>query len=244
MDGNSTATLQTPKLGRRLGRGLNALLGGDAEPRNESQTIATVDAETPPAADEIAIELIERNPYQPRREFEEEALLELSESIRQHGILQPLLVRSHGDHYQLIAGERRLLAAQKVGLESVTCRVLELEDKAVCEVALEENLKRRDLSVLEKAQAFQEYLKRFNTSIEELAKQLSMNRSTVSNMLRLLELAEPVKTALNKAEISAGHARALLALDELEYSILYAVANRICPGGNGVPSAAEARIEA
>lgn len=193
---------------RRLGRGLNALLGaasmgGSEESSNSSQT-------------EISVELIERNPFQPRQDFDQTALNELVDSIRQHGVLQPLLVRAAGDGYQLIAGERRLISAKKAGLSQVPCRVLTLTDQQVSEVALEENLKRQDLNVLEKAIAFQEYLKRFGCTIEDLARRLSFERSTVSNMLRLLELPESVKSDLRADKISAGHGRALLALKSEE----------------------------
>ncbi len=206
---------------KRLGRGLNALLGG---PDDEPATISAVDSSTPSAAGDlrqVPIKTIEPNPFQPRTEFDDAALKELSESIQQHGVLQPLLVRAlPNGGWQLIAGERRMLAAQQAGLATVPCRVLELDDQQVCEVALEENLKRKDLHVLEKAQAFQDYLQRFGRSIEELAKQLSLDRSTVSNMLRLLELAEPVKQSLRSDKISAGHARALLSLTESDQIVL------------------------
>lgn len=189
---------------RRLGRGLNALLG----------TVSMGGADDMSAGDqaEISVELIERNPFQPRQDFDQSALNELVDSIRQHGVLQPLLVRQSGDGYQLIAGERRLISAKKAGLTQVPCRVLNLTDQQVSEVALEENLKRQDLNVLEKAIAFQDYLKRFGCTIEDLARRLSFERSTVSNMLRLLELPEAVKTDLRADKISAGHARALLAV--------------------------------
>jgi ParB family chromosome partitioning protein len=200
---------------RRLGRGLSALLGGGPE---EQASFLQQSAIAAPQIDpsQIHIELIERNPFQPRKDFEAESLHELVESIRQHGVLQPLLVRAVGNHYQLIAGERRLLASKQAGLESVPCRVLELDDQRVCEAALEENLKRQDLNVLEKAQAFQDYLQRFGSTMEELAKQLSMNRSTVNNYLRLLELPEAVKESLRADRITNGHARALLSLPEAD----------------------------
>ena len=200
---------ENPGMKRRLGRGLNALLGGvpdDAELPNPAVRLHS------PEQDEISSELIERNPYQPRREFDQKAIDELAESIRKHGVLQPLLVRAIGDRYQLIAGERRWRASKQVGLDTIPCRVVELEDKAVCEAAIEENLKRQDLNVVEKAMAFKDYLDKFNCSIEDLARQLSMNRSTVSNMLRLLELPEVVQEAVRQDRISGGHARALLAL--------------------------------
>jgi ParB family chromosome partitioning protein len=175
------------------------------------------ESETPvmlasPASDEISVELIERNPFQPRREFVPAAIDELASSIRKHGVLQPLLVRAKGDGYQLVAGERRWRAAQQVGLENIPCRVVELEDNQVCEAAIEENLKRQDLNVLEKADAFRDYLERFGGTVEELAKRLSMNRSTVSNMMRLLELPDHVQEAVRQERISGGHARALLPL--------------------------------
>lgn len=199
---------------RRLGRGLNALLGsGDENASHEGEH-----GEEGPAieAGHIHVELIDRNPFQPRKDFDEESLAELTESIKQHGLLQPLLVRPYNGQYQLIAGERRLLASKRAGLDTIPCRVLELEDKQVCAVAIEENLKRKDLNVLEKAQAFKEYLDRFNSTIEDLAATLSLNRSTVSNFIRLLDLAEPVKKALGEDKISAGHARALLTLEHDE----------------------------
>ena len=200
---------------RRLGRGLHALLGGGHdEARIEHATSATTAASNPADPSHIHVDLIERNPFQPRKDFEAESLAELVESIKQHGVLQPLLVRPHGGQYQLIAGERRLMAARQAGLDDVPCRVLELDDRRVCEAAIEENLKRKDLNVLEKAQAFQDYLTRFNSTVEDLARQLSMNRSTVTNYIRLLELPDFVKTALASERISNGHARALLTLDE------------------------------
>lgn len=204
-------TADKPKLKRRLGRGLNALLGSPEEQAVES-TAPVMQAS--PAADEISVELIERNPFQPRREFAADAISELADSIRKHGVLQPLLVRATGDGYQLVAGERRWRAAQQVGLENIPCRVVELGDNQVCEAAIEENLKRQDLNVLEKAEAFHDYLERFGGTVEDLSKRLSINRSTVSNMMRLLELPDHVQEAVRKDRISGGHARALLPLPE------------------------------
>jgi ParB family chromosome partitioning protein len=204
---------------RRLGRGLSALLGGngpsdgqqsDTDGMPVSFSIPNPVAQQDP--NQIHVELIDRNPFQPRKDFDAESLNELVESVRQHGVLQPLLVRPCGTQYQLIAGERRLLAARQAGLETVPCRVLELEDRAMCEAALEENLKRRDLNVLEKAQAFQDYLKRFGTTADDLARQLSMSRSSLCNFLRLLDLSDFVKEALLAERVTYGHARAILSL--------------------------------
>lgn len=220
----------TPEVSRRrLGRGLNALLG----------TGSYGDEPATPTGDssEVHVDLIDRNPFQPRQEFEAEALNELADSIRQHGVLQPLLVRQVGDGYQLIAGERRLIAARKAGLEIVPCRVLSLDDQQVCEVALEENLKRQDLNVLEKARAFQDYLNRFQCPIEELGRRLSLDRSTVSNMLRLLELPTVIQADLSANKITAGHARAILSLDETRQ---LALCDRIQKDGLSVRKTEEA----
>ena len=215
---------------RRLGRGLNALLG----------TASMGSSDEPTSADqtEISVELIDRNPFQPRQDFDQSALNELVDSIRQHGVLQPLLVRPAGDGYQLIAGERRLISAKKAGLRQVPCRVLNLTDQQVSEVALEENLKRQDLNVLEKAIAFQEYLKRFGCTIEDLARRLSFERSTVSNMLRLLELPESVKNDVRNDKISAGHARAILALKNQDDQL--ALSQRVQKEGLSVRKTEEA----
>lgn len=206
---------------RRLGRGLTALLGSSSDEAGESRnysgppTIPITAA--PPSSDDVAMELIERNPYQPRRDFDQAAIDELADSIRRHGILQPLLVRQRPNGetgYQLVAGERRWRAAQQVGLETIPCRVLDFQDQQVAEAALEENLKRQDLNALEKAQAFRDYLERFGGTIEELGRQLSLNRATVSNMMRLLELPADVQALVRQEKISAGHAKAILPLSE------------------------------
>jgi len=200
---------------RRLGRGLSALLGsgaGESAGSTSGVPVAFESRQDVADSNQVHVELIERNPFQPRKDFETESLDELVESIRQHGVLQPLLVRPCGAQYQLIAGERRLMAAKRAGLETVPCRVLELEDQAMCEAALEENLKRRDLNVLEKAQAFKDYMERFAASIDDVAKQLSMSRSSVCNFLRLLDLTDFVKDALLAERVSFGHARAILSL--------------------------------
>lgn len=211
VDQNVDQQEQVPR--RRLGRGLSALLGnqnsGGGVPENGDHPGAT-------STDEIHVDLIERNPFQPRKEFAADGLRELADSIQKQGVLQPLIVRPFEDRYQLIAGERRLLAAKQAGRETIPCRVIEADDQTVCEIAIDENLKRRDLNVLEKAEAFQDYIDRFQCSVEDLAGRLSLDRSTVSNMIRLLGLCEDAKIALREDKISAGHARAILSLEEPE----------------------------
>jgi len=212
---------------RRLGRGLSALLGsgGDAEGAEGSGIIPMHQPSAAPApgTDDIALEMIERSPSQPRRDFDQAAIDELADSIRRHGMLQPMLVRKREDGepgYQLIAGERRWRAAQQIGLERVPCRVIQFSDRQASEAALEENLKREDLNVLEKALAFREYLDRFGGTIEDLARQLSMSRANVSNIMRLLELPEPVQQLVRSDRLSAGHARAMLPLSTAQQVLL------------------------
>lgn len=193
---------------RRLGRGLSAMLGaGPAYSESEPETAELRN---------IPVQEISRNPFQPRKDFNQDELNELSDSIREHGVLQPILVREFEGSYQLIAGERRWLASQRAGLTLIPCRVVDVIDQTAFDYALEENLKRKDLTDVEKALAFRRYLDHFGCSIEELGKQLSMSRSAVSNILRLLDLCEPVRNALSTGKISSGHARALLPLPEAE----------------------------
>lgn len=206
---------------RRLGRGLDALLGGKSQPAQEGEPVAIARAvpvgeSSPQSRTMLKVDQIRRNPFQPRSEFDEQSLKELAKSISLHGVLQPVLVRKTEQGYQLIAGERRWLAAQKAGLNEIPCRIMDLADREVSEAAIEENLKRKDLNVLEKAQAFQDYVDRFGCTIEELGKRLSMDRSTVSNMLRLLELPEPVRQLLHEEKITGGHAKAMLPLEEAD----------------------------
>ncbi|MBI5758508.1 MAG: ParB/RepB/Spo0J family partition protein [Planctomycetales bacterium] len=194
---------------RRLGRGLTSLLGGGGhEPSHAAQDEAAGEFL------QIDVDGIFRNPLQPRQEFEPTALAELADSVAQHGVLQPLLVRRLDGGFQIVAGERRWLAAKKAGLHAVPCRVVVMDDRVVTEVAIIENLQRADLNELEKAQAFQDYLEKFSGTIEELARKLGKDRSTVSNCLRLLELPDFVKLALRSGKVTAGHARALLPLEE------------------------------
>lgn len=215
MSENQSAEKQTgnhPGANRRLGRGLNALLGGGT-PASEEKAAA------PQAQGElrnIPINEISRNPFQPRKNFDAETLGELASSIKEHGVIQPVVVREFNGAFQLVAGERRWQAAQKAGLTTIPCRIVDVIDKTACEFAIEENLKRQDLNDLEKAQAFRDYIDQFECSIEELGKQISMSRSAVSNILRLLDLSDPVKNALHSGRISSGHARALLSLEEAD----------------------------
>ncbi len=201
---------------RRLGRGLSSLLG--QSPAEEPAPTPTESAPTPVVGSSelvhVSVDEIERNPFQPRREFDLDAINELVDSVSQHGVLQPLLVRLTEKGYQLIAGERRLIASQNAGLRTVPCRVLEMDDQAVFEIAIVENDQRQDLNDIERAQAYQEYLDKFHCTVEDLARKVGKGRSSISNSLRLLELPDFIKRAITERKISAGHGRALLPMED------------------------------
>lgn len=183
----------------RLGKGLSALLG-DSKGN---------DAGKPGDQRQLPVERIQHNPNQPRKTFDEDEINHLCDSIRNHGILQPLVVRQVGDIFQLIAGERRLRAAQKAGLAAVPVHVVNFNDQEVLEAALVENIQRSDLNPIEKAQGFKEYLDRYQMTQEQLAARLGMDRSSVSNLVNLLHLPPEVQDAVRIGQISLGHAKIL-----------------------------------
>ncbi len=183
---------------RGLGRGLEALLSPTGE---DNQTA------------ELAIEQIVPRSDQPRRTFDQKSLQELAESIKEHGILQPVLVRPRGIGYELIAGERRWRAAQIAGLQTIPGIIREMDDMEVDEASLIENLQRDDLSVLEEAQAYKNMLEKHNYTQEALAQRIGKSRAHIANVIRILGLPEIVLQMVDKKSLSAGHARALLALD-------------------------------
>ncbi len=187
----------------RLGRGLSALL---KDPAGATDAVEAGKRVSLPVAQ------IEHNPYQPRKLFDEDEIAHLSESIRNHGVLQPLVVRQIGEQFQLIAGERRLRAAQKAGLAEVPVHVVNFNDQEVLEAALAENIQRSDLNPIEKAQGFKEYLDRFNVTQEQLAHRLGMDRTSVSNLVNLLNLPPEVQNAVRFDQISLGHAKILKGL--------------------------------
>lgn len=182
----------------RLGRGLDALLG-DAD----GNGVATL------SSAEVPVEQIQTNPYQPRKTFDDDEILSLGESIKNHGVLQPLVVRQVDGQYQLIAGERRLRAARLVGLSAVPVRVVDFNDQQVLEAALVENIHRADLNPIEKAQGFKEYLDRFEMTHEQLAARLGLARTTITNLLNLLEMSQPIQDAVRTGQITLGHAKTL-----------------------------------
>jgi ParB family transcriptional regulator, chromosome partitioning protein len=165
----------------------------------------------------VRIDQIDSNPDQPRRDFNPDEIKKLSESISAHGLLQPVVVRRVNDRYQIIAGERRMRAAVRAGWTDVPVNIIDADDRQTAELAIIENLQRKDLNALEKAACFQRYLEQYGSTQEELASRLNLDRSTIANMIRLLELPQAVQDALRKGDVTQGHARALLPLgDERE----------------------------
>lgn len=185
---------------RALGRGIEALIPGIAE--TESQQVMEVD-----------LAEVEADPNQPRQLFDEEKIDELAASIREHGVIQPLLVRRVGHGYRLVAGERRLRAAVKAGLSKVPVVVREMDDREAMEVSLVENLQREDLGPLEQASAFQRLADEFQLTQEEIARRVGKSRPEVANTVRLLRLEPEVKVLITEGRMSGGHGRALVGLE-------------------------------
>ncbi len=185
-----------------LGKGLGALIiSEDNEPTGTT---------------EIKINEIEPNINQPRKRFDDEHLKTLSDSIRQHGVVQPIIVRKEGEGYKIVAGERRWRAARLAGLETIPVIIKELENKQVMEIALIENIQRQDLNAIEEAEAYERLLNEYEMTQEEISKTVGKSRSAVANSLRLLNLNEKIKSHVINEELSSGHARALMALDNEE----------------------------
>ena len=199
---------------RGLGRGLDALLGGsaisntaDAKPSSAGSSAAGLQ--------EVAVDLVDRSPFQPRVDFNEEALQELADSIRAQGVIQPIVVRpklSSPGRFELIAGERRWRAAQLAGLHQIPTVIREVDDQAAMAMALIENIQRQQLNPIEEAVALNRLIDEFGLTHEQTAEAVGRSRAAVSNMLRLLNLEPGVKAMLEKGEIEMGHARALLGL--------------------------------
>jgi ParB family transcriptional regulator, chromosome partitioning protein len=188
---------------RGLGRGLSALIPSASQ---ESQTNGDLH--------ELAIDMISPNPDQPRTDISEEGVAELADSISKVGLLQPIIVRPLGEGYQIIAGERRWRAARQVGLERVPVRVLSKSETESLEIALIENLQRRDLNAIEEARGYRKLLTEYRMTQAELADKVSKSRSAITNSLRLLDLPDEVQELVYEAKMTAGHARAVLSVSD------------------------------
>jgi ParB family chromosome partitioning protein len=185
-----------------LGRGLNALL--PEESRNPGEQLLDLD-----------IDLVEPNIEQPRTRFTEEKLEELAQSIKENGIIQPIVVRRKGNRFELIAGERRWRAAQKAGLRKVPAVIREVSDDKLLELALIENIQRQELNAVEEARAYQKLIKTLGLTQEMVANRVGKDRTFITNYLRLLRLPEDIQKLVEEEKISVGHARALLALEDI-----------------------------
>lgn len=198
----------------RLGRGLSALIPerSDTDIQEENKNLV-----------DIEIALLRANPYQPRFEFNPQALEELKASINEKGIIQPITVRKVDDHYELIAGERRLRAVSELGLKKIPSYIINVETKEeMLELALIENVQRERLNPIEQATAFQRLIDECNLTQDEVAQKIGKERTTVTNIIRLLKLPKSIQDSVQKGEISTGHARALLAVDDA------ALQNQLC----------------
>ena len=200
---------------RGLGRGLDALLGGaaeDAESENAGNDPAVATAAAP--ASILPVDLIQRGRYQPRRNFDEDKLRELADSITAQGMIQPIVVRPVGDQqYEIIAGERRWRAAQMAGMADVPVVIHEVDDQAAMAMALIENIQRDDLNPLEEATALHRLLNEFELTHQQVAQAVGKSRTTVTNLIRLLDLNAEVKQLVENGDLEMGHARALLGLE-------------------------------
>lgn len=210
-----------------LGKGLDSLI-----PDNKSIKSVTPDKSAEAKKEEekagvqtMKINEVEPNRDQPRKNFDEDALLELSDSIKQFGVLQPLLVRKRKDYYEIIAGERRWRAAKIAGVKEVPVIVKEYTDQEILEIGLIENIQRENLNPIEEAIAFKRLLEEFNLKQDEVAERVSKSRTAVTNSMRLLKLSDKVQQMIIDDMISTGHARALLAIDDPE--LQYTLANKI-----------------
>ena len=224
-----------------LGRGLGALIR-EPEPAIPSQPVPTVQptvapsgAAAAPAREvaagprEIDIDLIEPSPYQPRTKFREEALEELARSILTSGIIQPIVVRPVGNRFQLIAGERRWRAAQRAGLTKVSAIIRQVPDNLALEMTLVENIQREDLNAMEAARAFERLMEEFHLTQELVAERTGKDRTTVANAIRLLKLEPSIQEWIEEGKLSAGHGRALLAVQDPQLRMRYA--RRAARGG-------------
>jgi ParB family chromosome partitioning protein len=205
------ATEKTP---RRLGRGLEALLGS-------ATGLATSDQG---ALKSIPIGQITRNPFQPRQEFNTEDLTELQESVRASGLLQPITVRRRADKdgFELIAGERRLRAAKNLGWKEIPAIIKEIDDRTLLTLALVENLQRTDLNPIEEGEGYHQLANQFGLTQQQIAETVGKDRTTVANMLRLLQLPEPARRLLQEGQLTMGHAKVLLGLEDSDKIVVLA----------------------
>lgn len=206
-------------LGKGLGKGLDALIPpstGDTKAKEVKEVVKETVASTQGSETIVKITKVEPNREQPRKNFDEDALLELADSIKQFGVIQPILVQDRKDHYEIIAGERRWRAAKLAGLKEVPVIIKNYTEREIVEISLIENIQRQDLNPIEEAQAYKRLLTEFNLKQDEVAERVSKSRTAVTNSMRLLKLCDEVQQMVINDMLSTGHARALLAIENPE----------------------------
>lgn len=206
-----------------LGKGLDSLIANKVEKPADAKVAGKIDSEN--GAVLMNINKVEPNREQPRKKFDEDALLELSESIKQFGVLQPLLVTERDDYFEIIAGERRWRAAKLAGVKEVPVIIKKLTEKEIMIISLLENIQREDLNPIEEAQGYKRLIEEFNLKQDEVAEQVSKSRTAVTNAMRLLKLGDRVQQMLIDEMLTTGHARALLAIEDQDKQ--YEIAQRI-----------------
>lgn len=214
---------------KRLGKGLDALipagLGVDSKPKKTEATESNSESKAGSSETLVKITMVEPNREQPRKNFDEDALQELADSIKQFGLLQPILVQQRDGYYEIVAGERRWRAAKIAGLKEVPVIIRNLTEQEIVEISLIENIQRENLNPIEEAQAYKKLLTEFHLKQDEVAERVSKSRTAVTNSMRLLKLSEEVQQMVISDMISTGHARALLAIENPDEQ--YALAQRI-----------------
>ena len=222
------ATKKTGKgLGKGLGRGIGNLIPEETKDEKDvvvKEVVKEVVVKEP-AEVKVRISQVEPNKEQPRKYFDEDALIELSESIKQYGVLQPLLVQKKDDYYEIIAGERRWRAAKLAGVKEVPVVIKDYSDQEVMEIALIENIQREDLNPIEEAQAYQRLIKDYRLKQDEVAEKVSKSRAAITNSLRLLKLDKRVQEMVMEGKLSNGHARTIISIEDGDKQ--YAIAQKI-----------------
>ena len=208
-----------------LGKGLGNLIPGGETPEQKTKIVQKTVIVKEPAETIVKINDIEPNRDQPRTNFDEDALAELSESIKQYGIIQPLIVKKKENYYEIIAGERRWRAAKMAGLKEVPVVVKDFSDQQIMEVALIENIQREDLNPIEEALAYQRLIKEYNLKQDEVAEKVSKSRAAITNSLRLLKLDKRVQEMVMEGKLSNGHARTIISIEDGDKQ--YAIAQKI-----------------
>lgn len=203
-------------LGKGLGKGLDLLISSEYVDKEKT---AQKDANDNKNETIIKIRLVEASSSQPRTYFDEDSLSELAESIKKYGVIQPILVRKQGEHYEIVAGERRWRAAKIAGLKEIPAIIKEYSEQEMAEVSLIENLQREDLNPIEEAKAYQALIRKYHLKQDEIAERVSKGRTVITNALRLLKLDEKVQTMLAEGLLSTGHAKVLLALENKDLQV-------------------------